>query len=295
MRWLTVNVPRRSRSRDPARAVRPSGARRGNGCSDPRGSDQRGHGDGRRLHRRRPPPRLRGARGPGVESTEEPTERFYGTDCGLRACRAPRSGVVRGWERVSAFRLVSVQAWDGDVLIDLLFCPAGVPVTDEVLARGREITVMSVPMRVAAIDDVISTKLLALGEHALDLEQVLQIARSLREAINWVVRARSEDSPYVRAFFTLVEELGIAPRRPVLGAASTPPRSPRRPRSEATVGLARPNGPARPSRSATTPGGTPRSPGRRGARRRRGRPSSRDPYTAAESSSLRAVRQLRSA
>jgi hypothetical protein len=106
------------------------------------------------------------------------------------------------------------KAWDGDTLIDLLFCPAGVPVTEEVLARGEELTVMSVPMRVAAIDDVISTKLLALDEHALDLEQLLQIARSLREAIDWdEVSARTEDSPYARAFFTLVEELGIASHR----------------------------------------------------------------------------------
>jgi hypothetical protein len=61
---------------------------------------------------------------------------------------------------------------------------------------------------------VISTKLLALSEHSLDLEQLLQIARSLREALDWEeVRARTDDSPYARAFFTLVEELGIAPRR----------------------------------------------------------------------------------
>jgi hypothetical protein len=106
------------------------------------------------------------------------------------------------------------KAWDDDVLIDLLFCPAGVPVTDEILDHGDELNVMSVPMRVASIDDVISTKLLALNEHSLDLEQLLQIARSLREAIDWEeVRARTEDSPYARAFFTLVEALSITARR----------------------------------------------------------------------------------
>jgi hypothetical protein len=67
------------------------------------------------------------------------------------------------------------KAWDGDILIDLLFCPADVPVTDEVLEHGDELTVMSVPMRVAAIDDVISTKLLALNEHSLDLEQYFRL------------------------------------------------------------------------------------------------------------------------
>jgi hypothetical protein len=114
------------------------------------------------------------------------------------------------------------KAWDGDILIDLLFCPAGVPVTDEILEHGDELTVMSVPMRVAAIDDVISTKLLALNEHSLDFEQLLQIARSLRETIDWdEVRARTEDSPYAHAFFALVEALGIA----------APAESPRRIRS----------------------------------------------------------------
>jgi hypothetical protein len=107
------------------------------------------------------------------------------------------------------------KAWDNGILIDLLFCPAAVPVTDEIFERGDEFAVMSVPMHVAAVDDVVSTKLLALNEHSLDLEQLLQIARSLREAIDWEeVRARTEYSPYARAFFALVEALDIAsPRR----------------------------------------------------------------------------------
>lgn len=103
------------------------------------------------------------------------------------------------------------KAWDGDVLIDLLFAPANVPVTDEVLESGDELQVMAVPMRVAAIDDVVATKLLALNEHSLDLEQLLQIARSLRERIDWdELRARTEDWPYASAFFALVEVLDIA-------------------------------------------------------------------------------------
>lgn len=111
------------------------------------------------------------------------------------------------------------KAWDGDILVDLLFCPANVPVTDEILSRGDELTVMAVPMRVAAVDDVVATKLLALNEHSLDLEQLLQIARSLRERIDWdELRARTADWPYASAFFALVEVLEIAapadPARP---------------------------------------------------------------------------------
>jgi hypothetical protein len=39
---------------------------------------------------------------------------------------------------------------------------------------------------------------------------VLELARSLREQIDWsFVRLRTGDSPFARAFFTLVEELGV--------------------------------------------------------------------------------------
>ena len=53
---------------------------------------------------------------------------------------------------------------------------------------------------------------------------MLEIARSLREQIDWdFVRERTDDSPFARAFFTLVEELGIvepAEGRPVRAAGS---------------------------------------------------------------------------
>jgi hypothetical protein len=39
---------------------------------------------------------------------------------------------------------------------------------------------------------------------------VLELARSLREQIDWdFVRAHTADSPFACAFFTLVEELGV--------------------------------------------------------------------------------------
>jgi hypothetical protein len=54
------------------------------------------------------------------------------------------------------------------------------------------------------------TKLLALGETHLDLSGPLEIARPVREQIDWdEVRRRTDGSPYARAFFTLVEELGV--------------------------------------------------------------------------------------
>ena len=105
------------------------------------------------------------------------------------------------------------KAYDGDVLIDLIFRPTGVAITDEVLERAEEQEVNAVRMKVMPVEDVLVTKLLALGEHELDYDPVLELARTLREQIDWQqVRSRTEDSPYAKAFFTLVEELGIIGR-----------------------------------------------------------------------------------
>ncbi len=105
-----------------------------------------------------------------------------------------------------------LKAWDDDVLVDLIFGPSGIDMTDEVIERGDVLNVLSMEMRVMSLEDVITTKLEALTEHSLDYAGTLQIARSLREQIDWqVVRERTHASPYAKAFFVLVEELGIAP------------------------------------------------------------------------------------
>ena len=63
---------------------------------------------------------------------------------------------------------------------------------------------------VASLGDVLTTKLLAINEQDPDLSSVLEMARSLREQIDWeLVRERTAGSPFARAFFTLVEELGV--------------------------------------------------------------------------------------
>jgi hypothetical protein len=104
------------------------------------------------------------------------------------------------------------KVWDGDVLVDLIFGPSGIEMTDEVIERGDTLNVLSMEMKVMSLEDVLTTKLQALTEHSLDYAGVLQIARALREQIDWqVVRERTHDSPYAKAFFVLVEELGIAP------------------------------------------------------------------------------------
>ncbi len=104
------------------------------------------------------------------------------------------------------------KAWHDDVMIDLIFMPSGLEMTDEVLSRADTLSVLAVATPVMAIEDVLATKLHALGEHALDYTNLLAIARAVREQIDWPqLRARTCDSPYAQAFFTLVERLGIAP------------------------------------------------------------------------------------
>jgi hypothetical protein len=108
------------------------------------------------------------------------------------------------------------KAWDGDTLIDLIYCPKGLPVDDELIARGEELSVLGMDIRVMALEDVMATKLLALSEHSLRYESLLQIARALREQIDWsVVCARTQDSPFARAFFVLLDGLGIVPESEV--------------------------------------------------------------------------------
>jgi hypothetical protein len=132
-------------------------------------------------------------------------------DAGMTVERPPEGWLYKAWN-------------DDDVLIDILFCPANVPVSDATFEHADELMVLSVPMLVAAIDDIMATKLLALNEDSIDFKQLLQIARALREQIGWAaVRRRTQDSPYAAAFFTLVEQLGIADAADFAGADELPP------------------------------------------------------------------------
>jgi hypothetical protein len=105
-----------------------------------------------------------------------------------------------------------VKAWDGEVLVDLIFRPSGLPLDDEVFSRAERVNVLGQEVPVMAIEDVIATQLLSMNDHRLDYETPVMIARAVREQINWAaLRRRTLESPYAAAFFTLVEELGVAP------------------------------------------------------------------------------------
>jgi predicted nucleotidyltransferase len=96
-------------------------------------------------------------------------------------------------------------------MVDLIFAPNGVTIDDDFLARAEVLEVHAVRMPVMRAEDVLVAKLLALREHEVDYDRVLEIARTVREQIDWAeVRERTEASPYAKAFFTLVDELGVS-------------------------------------------------------------------------------------
>lgn len=118
------------------------------------------------------------------------------SEAGLETQRPPESWLYKAW-------------YDG-TLIDLIFHAKGLEIDDVALDRAERMDVFATPMLVMSLEDMVVTKLLVLDEHTLDLEPVVQIARALRERIDWEqVRARTASSPFAKAFFTLVEELGI--------------------------------------------------------------------------------------
>jgi hypothetical protein len=120
-------------------------------------------------------------------------------DLGMRPERPPEAWLLK--------------AWDGDVLVDLIFEPNGLGDVDALLRRSEELSVEAIDCRVMALEDVFVTKLNSLTEHHLNLAGMLGIARAVREQVDWTdVRARTDHSPYAKAFFTLVEELGVVPR-----------------------------------------------------------------------------------
>ena len=97
-------------------------------------------------------------------------------------------------------------------MIDLIFAPNGKPEhVPAILDRADEIEVYAITLPVMTVTDVLVTKLLTLKEHEVDYAGVLEIARTTREQVDWAaLRERAGGSPYAKAFFTLVDELGLA-------------------------------------------------------------------------------------
>jgi hypothetical protein len=104
------------------------------------------------------------------------------------------------------------KAWDGEILVDLIFEPSGMRIDDEAIARGEEMSVEAMQVRVMDLGDILTTKLLALDEHSADYRDLILITRSLREQIDWArLREETASSPFAAAFFTLADGLEISP------------------------------------------------------------------------------------
>lgn len=145
----------------------------------------------------------------GGPETEHDVDFFLKPEDAERALEALEAAGYES-ERPPEEWLLKAHDRERGVLIDLIFDPSGGPVTDEWLARAEELEVMAMRMPVATLEDVFVTKLLSVVEQEPDYSASLEIARSLREQIDWAeVRERTEASPFAKAFFTLVEELGI--------------------------------------------------------------------------------------
>lgn len=116
------------------------------------------------------------------------------------------------------------KAWDDDVLVDLIWAPMGLQVTDEVLEAARVVNVDGIEVRALAPTDVLTSRLLALNESHLDFEGLLAIVRGVREQVDWAeLRRRTDDRPLARSFLYMAGELGLvseaAPASATKGAA----------------------------------------------------------------------------
>ncbi len=120
-------------------------------------------------------------------------------DAGFTTERPPEGWLLKAYD-------------EANTLVDLIFHPSGGPIGDEEFERAEELEVMALRIKVASLEDVLTQKLLSLKEQEPDFGPVLEIGRAVREQIDWdEVRERTSESPFARAYFTLVEGLNIVP------------------------------------------------------------------------------------
>lgn len=146
-------------------------------------------------------------------------ETEHDVDFVLREGDAPRALEVLGQAGFRCER--PPEGWlykvydDQDAMIDLIFRPNNRPdAVGPILERAEPREVYAITLKVMSITDVLASKLLALKEHEVDYDSVLEIARACREQIDWgVLREQTGDYPYAKAFFTLAEELRLTTQR----------------------------------------------------------------------------------
>ena len=126
-------------------------------------------------------------------------------DAGFTIEQPPEDWLFKAWNH-------GIEEPDSS-LVDLIFRPAGIVVTHELLDRCEERSLLALDVRVLDATELLVTKLHAVTEQNADFSSTLQFARSLRERVDWTELARrSSSTPFGVSFLVLVELLGIAPR-----------------------------------------------------------------------------------
>jgi hypothetical protein len=94
--------------------------------------------------------------------------------------------------------------------IDVLWRTCGAPVTNDLIDRAEDMSVLSVHMPVLEATDIVVTKLMALDEHYCDYGRLLPVARAMREQVDWSdVRRRVAGNDFAAVFLLLLERLDI--------------------------------------------------------------------------------------
>ena len=102
-----------------------------------------------------------------------------------------------------------LKAYDGHVLIDLIFQPNHRDPGD-VLSRAEPMRIGPAHAPVVSATDLMVDKLLVLGPHRCDFAPLLTVARDLREQVDWArVAEETTASPYARSFLVLLEGLSV--------------------------------------------------------------------------------------
>jgi predicted nucleotidyltransferase len=116
-----------------------------------------------------------------------------------------------------------IKAFDGDQMIDLIYCLGGMQVTAELLDRAEEMDVEAIRVPVLDATDLVVSWLRSFSEHHADFTPALTNIRPMREQVDWDrVRRDTQDSAFARAFVVLLEGLGViteAAVKPVVESA----------------------------------------------------------------------------
>lgn len=105
-----------------------------------------------------------------------------------------------------------VKVFEGGRMVDLIYRPVELPVTDETFEDTVMRPVEAIHMPVLSASQLMVHKLLSFTQHYCDFARGLPLARSLREQIDWPrVRRETAHSPYAEAFLILLDRLDVVP------------------------------------------------------------------------------------